>query len=242
MNIRRIVHAVRSVLLYSAVALPLVAQTKKPITQDTYDLWRVIQGASLSPDGKFAMYTLSPVVGDGEVIVRSTAASTEWRFARGYTGRPQLMPAADSAAIFMAPPAQFSAGSSVAAFITYAPRAEFENARKAKPRPLPAPFLVVALIIRTIDVGGDKPLPYLNLPAESNPYLGYRGLRIYEDHAGIITSQLRAIAQPRGTAPQVNRISATTLSGVGFANQFPNIQSAIRRLAFSAILFGRLTR
>ena len=121
------------------LAVPLAAQARKPITQDTYDLWRTISGAALSPDGKFAIYTQSPVVGDGEVVIRATGGDTEWRFARGYTGRPQLMPAADSAAQFSAPPAQFSANSRVAAFITYAPRADFEAARKAKPRALPAP-------------------------------------------------------------------------------------------------------
>ena len=47
--------------------------------------------------------------------------------------------------------------------------------------------------IRLIDVGGDKPVPYLNLPAEANPFLGYRGVRIYEEHAGLLRTQLRSI-------------------------------------------------
>ena len=71
---------------------------KKAMTQDTYDEWRTIQGATLSGDGKWAVYTLTPVVGDGEVVVRSTSGPTEYRATRGYTGRPQLMPAADSLA------------------------------------------------------------------------------------------------------------------------------------------------
>jgi len=49
------------------------------------------------------------------------------------------------------------------------------------------------VIIRTIDVGGDKPLPHLNLPRETNPSLGYRGVRIYPEHQGPMRSQLRAI-------------------------------------------------
>ncbi len=36
-----------------------------------------------------------------------------------------------------------------------------------------------SVIIRTFDVGGDKKIPYLNLPAEENPFLGYRGARVY---------------------------------------------------------------
>ena len=48
------------------------------------------------------------------------------------------------------------------------------------------------VIIRTLDVGGDKPLAYLNLPREANPFLGYRGVRIYAQHAGLLRTQLRA--------------------------------------------------
>ncbi|MHB8839366.1 MAG: hypothetical protein ACYC7F_10480, partial [Gemmatimonadaceae bacterium] len=174
MNIRRIVHAAVRVVLLCALTAPLAAQTKKPFTQDTYDQWRTIQGATLSPDGKFAMYTLSPVVGEGEVIIRSTGAGTEWRFARGYTGRPQLMPAADSAAIFTAPPAQFSAGSTVAAFLTYATRAEFEAARKAKPRPLPAPR--TSLTVVSLADGKAQVIPRVRsfrFAREGGKYLAY---------------------------------------------------------------------
>jgi len=50
-----------------------------------------------------------------------------------------------------------------------------------------------ALIIRTIDIGADKPVPHLNLPHEVNPYLGFRGMRIYAEHRELIRTQLRAI-------------------------------------------------
>jgi len=156
------------------LAAPLAAQPRKPITQETYDLWRTISGTTLSPDGKFAMYTQSPVVGDGEVIIRATAGDTEWRFARGYTGRPQLMPAADSAAQFSAPPAQFSAGSRVAAFITYAPRAEFESARRAKPRALPAPR--TSLTVVNLADGKAQVIPRVRsfrFARENGQYLAY---------------------------------------------------------------------
>ncbi|NJM72432.1 MAG: phosphoenolpyruvate--protein phosphotransferase [Scytonema sp. RU_4_4] len=49
------------------------------------------------------------------------------------------------------------------------------------------------LIIRTLDVGGDKPIPYLNFPQESNPFLGWRGIRFCLDHPDIFKTQLRAI-------------------------------------------------
>jgi multiphosphoryl transfer protein len=49
------------------------------------------------------------------------------------------------------------------------------------------------VIIRTFDIGGDKKAPYLNLPHEENPFLGYRGARIYAEHRELLQSQLRAI-------------------------------------------------
>jgi len=48
-------------------------------------------------------------------------------------------------------------------------------------------------IIRTLDIGGDKPIPYLNLPSEENPFLGYRAVRLYDEFPQIINAQLRAI-------------------------------------------------
>lgn len=49
------------------------------------------------------------------------------------------------------------------------------------------------IIFRTLDVGGDKPLPYLRLPREENPFLGYRAVRFYDGHADLIRCQLRAL-------------------------------------------------
>ena len=49
------------------------------------------------------------------------------------------------------------------------------------------------LVIRTLDVGGDKPLPYLPLPKEDNPFLGLRGVRVSLDHPEMFRTQLRAI-------------------------------------------------
>jgi phosphocarrier protein FPr/phosphocarrier protein len=49
------------------------------------------------------------------------------------------------------------------------------------------------LVIRTLDVGGDKPLAYLPLPAEDNPFLGLRGIRTSLARPDLFRSQLRAI-------------------------------------------------
>ncbi|WP_392586759.1 phosphoenolpyruvate-protein phosphotransferase PtsI [Serratia ureilytica] len=50
-----------------------------------------------------------------------------------------------------------------------------------------------AVIVRTMDIGGDKDLPYMNLPKEENPFLGWRAIRIAMDRREILHAQLRAI-------------------------------------------------
>lgn len=49
------------------------------------------------------------------------------------------------------------------------------------------------LIIRTLDIGGDKQLDYMNMPKESNPFLGYRAIRLCLDRPEVFRTQLRAI-------------------------------------------------
>ncbi len=49
------------------------------------------------------------------------------------------------------------------------------------------------VIIRTMDIGGDKDLPYMHLPKEENPFLGWRAIRILMDRKEILHTQLRAI-------------------------------------------------
>ncbi len=50
-----------------------------------------------------------------------------------------------------------------------------------------------SVIIRTMDIGGDKDLPYMDLPEEMNPFLGWRAIRISLDRREILRDQLRAI-------------------------------------------------
>jgi phosphocarrier protein FPr len=54
------------------------------------------------------------------------------------------------------------------------------------------------LIVRTLDVGGDKPLPYLSLPQEENPFLGQRGIRIGLERPEIFRVQARAVLRAGG--------------------------------------------
>ncbi len=57
------------------------------------------------------------------------------------------------------------------------------------------------VIIRTLDIGGDKPAPYLQLPAESNPFLGWRAVRISLAMPDFFKVQLRAILRAAAHGP-----------------------------------------
>ena len=77
------------------LVVPAAAQapvSKRALTQADWDRWRSIAGAALSNDGKWAGYTLIPQVGDGEMVIRSTQGTTEYRVPRGFLGRPNNIP------------------------------------------------------------------------------------------------------------------------------------------------------
>jgi phosphocarrier protein FPr len=57
------------------------------------------------------------------------------------------------------------------------------------------------LIVRTLDIGGDKEVPYLRLPREDNPFLGIRGLRLCLQRPDLFRPQLRAISRAARAAP-----------------------------------------
>lgn len=81
-----------------------------------------------------------------------------------------------------------------------------------------------AVIIRTFDIGGDKKAAYFNLPREENPFLGYRGARIYAEYDELLQCQLRAIL--RASAVGTVRIMAPMISSVEEILEF---KSAIER-------------
>ncbi len=57
------------------------------------------------------------------------------------------------------------------------------------------------IIIRTLDIGGDKAAPYLNMPAEENPFLGVRGIRLCLAKPELFRAQLRAIYRAAAYGP-----------------------------------------
>lgn len=60
------------------------------------------------------------------------------------------------------------------------------------------------LVIRTLDVGGDKPLPYLPIPAEENPFLGIRGVRVGIEKPEVLRAQCRAIMKAANAGAELN--------------------------------------
>jgi fructose-specific PTS system IIA-like component len=57
------------------------------------------------------------------------------------------------------------------------------------------------ITIRTLDIGGDKPCDFLDLPPEENPFLGYRAVRMYPQFHDIFTTQARALLRASAVGP-----------------------------------------
>ena len=57
------------------------------------------------------------------------------------------------------------------------------------------------LVLRTLDAGADKPLAYLPMPAEENPFLGVRGVRLSLQRPAMLTAQLRAVLRAAAEGP-----------------------------------------
>jgi dipeptidyl aminopeptidase/acylaminoacyl peptidase len=142
-------------LFLALAASPLAAQQKKPLSQASYDYWRNITGATLSPDGALVAWTQTPVVGDGEVrVARTSGAGSHLVIPRGWTGRPQLQPNADSG--WTAPAVQWSPDSRFVAFLAYAPQAKFDEARRLKKRPADMPK--AELVLQDATTAGAAPI------------------------------------------------------------------------------------
>ncbi|MGH3760586.1 phosphoenolpyruvate--protein phosphotransferase [Actinophytocola sp.] len=78
------------------------------------------------------------------------------------------------------------------------------------------------IVLRTLDAGADKPLPFLGLAAEDNPALGVRGLRIARDHPAVLAGQLEAVA------------SAARATGADVWVMAPMVATATEADAFAA--------
>jgi phosphocarrier protein FPr len=83
------------------------------------------------------------------------------------------------------------------------------------------------VVFRTLDVGGDKPLPYLQVPLEANPFLGLRGIRLSLDRPELLSEQLRALCRTAtSSAVSVMFPMVATLEELTVARDMVNAASA----------------
>lgn len=83
------------------------------------------------------------------------------------------------------------------------------------------------VVIRTLDIGGDKELPYLELPKEMNPFLGYRAIRLCLDRKELLRTQLRAVL--RASAFGNLKVMFPMISGLGEWRQAKAIYTEVRQ-------------
>ena len=97
------------------------------------------------------------------------------------------------------------------------------------------------ITVRTLDVGGDKALPYISLPQEENPFLGVRGVRLFKTHPQILSEQLHAIFLAASEKPI--KIMFPMISSVDEFKHAKNFALDIARkhqLSIEKILFGMM--
>jgi dipeptidyl aminopeptidase/acylaminoacyl peptidase len=156
-------------------AAPLAAQQpRQPLVPESFDRWRTVEGAALARDGGWAVYSLVPQVGDGEVVVRRLPGGPELRHSRGYLGRPQEQAGTHRGPAFTAPDAQLTADNRFAVFTVEPTRAAYEQARREKRKPAEMPKTALAIMSlpegRVDTVAGVKGF---RLPKRSGRWLAY---------------------------------------------------------------------
>jgi phosphoenolpyruvate-protein phosphotransferase len=90
------------------------------------------------------------------------------------------------------------------------------------------------VVIRLADIGGDKPIPYLGLPAEANPFLGVRAIRLAYDAPQLIQTQLRAIWRAGGQAGIVPHVMAPMVATVEDVELLHSLRDAARQQVLDA--------
>jgi dipeptidyl aminopeptidase/acylaminoacyl peptidase len=170
------------VLAFMAAGTPASAQeqVKRQLTQNDYDIWNSIQGSTLSNDGQWLVYTIQPLVGEGELVVRSTRTGAEYRHSRGYTGREPVSAASGEGAGGAEAgggavgAAQFTDDSRHLLFVVQPSRAEIEAAAAAGRRGNAAPR--PTLMIMRLDNGSItrvEGVRTFNLQGEAGRFVAY---------------------------------------------------------------------
>ena len=83
------------------------------------------------------------------------------------------------------------------------------------------------IVVRTIDAGSDKPVPFLNMPHEENPSLGVRGYRLIVEHRSFIEDQLKSLEAARKATGREVWVMAPMIATVQEAADFCNLARSI---------------
>jgi phosphotransferase system enzyme I (PtsI) len=83
------------------------------------------------------------------------------------------------------------------------------------------------IVVRTIDAGSDKPVPFLNMLEEENPSLGVRGYRLIADHRDFIESQLKALESARVASGREVWVMAPMIATAEEAKAFADLARSI---------------
>jgi phosphoenolpyruvate-protein phosphotransferase len=84
------------------------------------------------------------------------------------------------------------------------------------------------VVVRLADIGGDKPIPYLGLPEEPNPFLGVRAIRLARNSRELLLTQLRAVWRAAGEAGTTPRAMAAMVSTVADARLLLELRDEAR--------------
>jgi phosphotransferase system enzyme I (PtsI) len=83
------------------------------------------------------------------------------------------------------------------------------------------------IVVRTIDAGSDKPVPFLNMPAEENPSLGVRGYRLLANHREFVEGQLKALELARQESGREVWVMAPMIATVDEAKTFSELARSL---------------
>ena len=83
------------------------------------------------------------------------------------------------------------------------------------------------IVVRTIDAGSDKPVPFLNMPAEENPSLGVRGYRLLANHREFVEGQLKALELAREESGREVWVMAPMIATVDEAKTFSDLARSL---------------
>ena len=83
------------------------------------------------------------------------------------------------------------------------------------------------IVVRTIDAGSDKPVPFLNMPTEENPSLGVRGYRLLANHREFVEGQLKALELAREESGREVWVMAPMVATVDEAKTFSDLARSL---------------